>query len=93
MFGLILHFAIVLALAKSISSTFEFYKAAVVYVVLDLVLGLIFGGYANITQIVIIGLIKLLVALAYFYLLDRSEDTIFTWLIVFAVGFFVLLAI
>ncbi len=90
MFGFILSFVVVLALAKSVSSTFQFYKAALVYFLLVIVLGLVFGQHAGFAKVIILGFIKFLIALPYFYLLDRYEDTIFTWLLIFAAGFLVL---
>jgi hypothetical protein len=93
MFGFFIQFALVLVLAKSISSTFQFYKAALVYFVVILILGLLFGSGAGLGAVLLISLLKGTIALLYFYLLDRYEDTIVSWLIIFAVGFLLLLSV
>ena len=82
----IINYFLLAILAKSMGSSFNFVKASLTYAVIMTGLMYLFATSPNVSNILIVGVIKFLVALPIFYLLDRYSDTIFIWLLIFGVG-------
>ena len=77
---------LVMIIAKSSDSSFQFYKKAAVYAVVVSLFAILVQSNINILLTLVFGLIKFGLALPYFWLLDRTEDTVLTWVFVFAIG-------
>jgi len=91
MLGLLLSYVLVAGLAKSLSSSFRPYKAALIYAVLMTVVGFIFSPDAKHSALLIAGLIRFVVGWLVFALLDRYSDTMLVWLLIFGIGATVLI--
>lgn len=93
--GLILNLLVLIVLAKSVGHSLKFYTAAIIYAAFVTILPLLFSSFApsgyQVSNLIVVGLIKLAIGLLYFYLLDRYSDTLVLWLVIFVIGAFFLI--
>lgn len=82
----IINYFLLATLAKAMGTSFNFVKASLTYTVIMTVILYLFATSPNVSGILIVGVIKFMVALPVFYLLDRYSDTIFIWLLIFGIG-------